>query len=185
MSKQHGSEAKISVVYVGNDSLGQRKSDAGKLLVTSAQEVKGEAMKEPVERGPSDSPTVLSNAEIADRLAGLCPTPVYAKGKSIQGEGLPPGRRAHHATFQKVWMRWYAEKDDLTQFSGIGAAIASAIAEIVRTGTLAARTGKATERGHAGAVAELSAHPRLDPRRVMRVYQEIEDQLPGRVASAH
>jgi DNA polymerase/3'-5' exonuclease PolX len=60
-------------------------------------------------------------------------------------------------------------EEDLTQFAGIGAAIASAIREIVTTGTLAKLErlrGKATP-----AVAELSVRPRLDPRRVMRVYR--------------
>jgi DNA polymerase/3'-5' exonuclease PolX len=58
-------------------------------------------------------------------------------------------------------------EEDLTQFAGIGAPIASAIREIVTTGTLAKLERL---RGEA-AVAELSAHPQLDPRRVMRVYR--------------
>ena len=60
-------------------------------------------------------------------------------------------------------------EEDLTQFAGIGAAIASAIREIVTTGTLTKLDrllGEATP-----AVAELSAHSRLDPRRVMRFYK--------------
>ena len=65
-------------------------------------------MKEPVDRIPSDSP-VLSNAEIADRLASL------AQLLSTQKEN-PYKVKGHHqlprasATFQKVWMTWCAEK---------------------------------------------------------------------------
>jgi DNA polymerase (family 10) len=64
---------------------------------------------------------------------------------------------------------------DLTQFPAIGAAIASAIVEIVRTGRLAKLERLRSEA--TPAVAELSGHPRLDPRRIMRVLQEIEHQL--------
>ena len=68
-------------------------------------------------------------------------------------------------------------EEDLTQFSGIGAAIASAIREIVTTGTLA-KLEKL--RGEASpAVAELSEHPRLDPRRVMRVYKKLNIRSLG------
>jgi DNA polymerase (family 10) len=62
-------------------------------------------------------------------------------------------------------------EEDLTQFAGIGAAIASAIREIVTTGTLAKLErlrGEATP-----AIAELSAYPRLDSKRVMRVYKKL------------
>ena len=82
-------------------------------------------------------------------------------------------------------MRWCAAEEDLTQFSGIGAAIASAIREIVTTGTLAKLERLRSEA--TPAVAELSAHPRLDPRRVMRVYKKLNisslDELRQRIES--
>jgi DNA polymerase (family X) len=62
-------------------------------------------------------------------------------------------------------------EEDLTRFSGVGAGIASAIREIVKTGTLAKLErlrGEATP-----AMAELSAYTRLDPKRVMRVYKKL------------
>jgi DNA polymerase (family 10) len=62
-------------------------------------------------------------------------------------------------------------EEDLTQFAGIGAAIASAIREIVTTGKLTKLERLRSEAPPA--VAELSAHPRLDPRRVMRVYKKL------------
>lgn len=61
--------------------------------------------------------------------------------------------------------------EDLTQFAGIGEAIASAIREIVATGTLAK-----LEKLRAlapPAIAGISAHPRLDPKRVLRVYKKL------------
>ena len=141
-------------------------------------------MKEPVERGPSDSPTVLSNAEIADRLAGL------AQLLSTQKEN-PYKVKAYHRAAARIRNlpesldEMVRREDDLTQFSGIGAAIASAIAEIVRTGTLAKLEKLRSEA--TPAVAELSAHPRLDPRRVMRVYQKLKinslDELRQRIES--
>jgi DNA polymerase (family 10) len=127
-------------------------------------------MEELIDLGPNDTSTVLSNAEIADRLASL------AQLLSAQKEN-PYKVKAYHRAAARI--RNLAESldemvhldEDLTQFAGIGTAIASAIGEIVKTGTLA-KLEKL--RGEAPpAVAELSAHPRLDPKRVMRVYKKL------------
>ena len=67
--------------------------------------------------------------------------------------------------------------DDLTHFQRIGAAIASAIREIVTTGTLAKLEklrGQVTP-----AVAELNAHPWLDPKRVLPVYKKLNISSVG------
>ena len=118
----------------------------------------------------SEHITVLSNAEIADRLASL------AQLLSTQKENpykVKAYRRAaaHIRNLPESLDEMVRREEDLTQFSGIGAAIASAIREIVTTGTL---TKLERLRGEATpAVAELSAHPRLDPRRVMRVYKKL------------
>jgi len=73
--------------------------------------------------------------------------------------------------------------EDLTQFPGIGAAIASAIREIATTGELAKL--EMLRSGADPALAELSAHPRLDPKRVMRVYKKLNigslDELRQRI----
>ena len=139
-------------------------------------------MEELIDRRPERHPTVLSNAEIADRLASL------AQLLSTQKEN-PYKVKAYHRAAARIRNlpesldEMVRREEDLTQFSGIGAAIASAIREIVTTGTLAKLErlrGEATP-----AVAELSAHPRLDPRRVMRVYKKLNITLLGRVASAH
>ena len=60
---------------------------------------------------------------------------------------------------------------DLTAYAGIGEAIASAIWEIVLTGTL----GKLEKLRSASSpeLASLSAFPRLDPKRVLRIYKKL------------
>ena len=141
-------------------------------------------MEELIDLGPNDTSTVLSNAEIADRLASL------AQLLSAQKEN-PYKVKAYHRAAARI--RNLAESldemvhrdEDLTQFSGIGTAIASAIGEIVKTGTLA---NLEKLRGEAPpAVAELTAHPRLDPKRVMRVYKKLNinslEELRQRVES--
>lgn len=77
------------------------------------------------------------------------------------------------------------EEADLTAYAGIGKAISGAIREIVLTGTL----GKLEElRSRASPeVAALSAYPRLDPKRIHRIYKKLGistiDDLRERMAS--
>jgi DNA polymerase (family 10) len=74
-------------------------------------------------------------------------------------------------TFAESLDEMVREGADLTRFAGIGEGIAAAIREVVLTGTLA-KLDKL--RGQASpAMADLSAHPRLDPKRVMRVYKKL------------
>jgi DNA polymerase (family X) len=127
-------------------------------------------MDEPLERRSSDTGTVLSNAEIADRLASL------AQLLSAQKDN-PYKVKAYHRAAVRIRNlpesldEMVHREEDLTQFAGIGAAIASAIREIVTTGTLAKLERL---RGEVPpAIAELSAHPLLDPNRVMRVYKKL------------
>jgi DNA polymerase (family 10) len=128
-------------------------------------------MAKPADLKQNDAvPAVLSNTDIADRLAGL------AQLLSTQKEN-PYKVKAYHRAATRIRNlpdsldEMVRRDEDLTRFAGIGAAIASAIREIVTTGTLAKLErlrGEATP-----AVAELSAHPRLDPKRVMRVYKKL------------
>jgi DNA polymerase (family X) len=119
---------------------------------------------------PSFRETVLSNAEIADRLASL------AQLLSAQKEN-PYKVKAYQRAAAKI--RTLSESidelvrddADLTAFAGIGEAISSAIREIVRTGTL-----KKLETLRAEASPELagiSQNPRLDPKRVLRIYKKL------------
>src|SRR4051812_26016771 len=115
-------------------------------------------------------PRVLTNAEIADRLASL------AQLLSTQKEN-PYKIRAYQRAAAKIRVLSESVDElvrgeaDLTRYAGIGAAIASAIREIVLTGSLA----KLEElRAQAiPAVASISQYPRLDPKRVMRVYKKL------------
>jgi len=112
----------------------------------------------------------LSNAEIADRLAGL------AQLLSTQKEN-PYKIKAYQRAAAKI--RTLSESveelvhqdSDLTVYAGIGEAISHAVQEIVRTGTL----GKLeTLRSTASPeLAGLSNYPRLDPKRVLRAYRKL------------
>jgi len=113
---------------------------------------------------------MLSNAEIADRLASL------GQLLSMQKEN-PYKARAYRRAATKIRTlpdsveEMVREDADLTKFAGIGEAIASAIREIVLTGELGkleALRAEATP-----AVASLSEFPRLDPKRVLRVYKKL------------
>jgi DNA polymerase (family X) len=114
--------------------------------------------------------SVLSNAEIADRLAGL------AQLLSTQKEN-PYKVKAYHRAAARIRSlsdsldELVREDADLTQFPGIGEAIASAIREIVLTGKLSKLD---MLRGQAAPeVARLADYPRLDPKRVLRVYKKL------------
>jgi DNA polymerase (family 10) len=116
------------------------------------------------------SAPVLSNAEIADRLASL------AQLLSAQKEN-PYKVKAYQRAAARI--RNLSESlddmvrndENLTQFAGIGEAIASAIREIVRTGTLAKL--ETLRAGAAPALVSISQYPRLDPKRVLRVYKKL------------
>jgi DNA polymerase (family X) len=114
--------------------------------------------------------SILSNAEIADRLASL------AQLLSTQKEN-PYKIRAYTRAAAKI--RTLSESidelvrddADLTAYPGIGEALASAIREIVLTGTLSKleklRSASSPE------LASISAFPRLDPKRVLRIYKKL------------
>jgi DNA polymerase (family 10) len=113
---------------------------------------------------------VLSNTEIADRLASL------AQLLSVQKEN-PYKIRAYKRAAARI--RGLPESldemvrngDDLTQYAGIGEAIASAIREIVQTGALEKLDKLRAEA--APAINSLSHYPRLDPKQVLRVYKKL------------
>ena len=125
---------------------------------------------EEASRAPQ-TPTALSNAEIADRLAGL------AQILSTQKEN-PYKVKAYHRAATRIRVLSESLDDlvredaDLTQFPGIGEAIASAIREIVLTGKL--RKLETLRDQAAPEVARLADYPRLDPKRVLRVYRKLK-----------
>ncbi len=113
----------------------------------------------------------LSNAEIADRLASL------AQLLSTQKENpykVKAYRRAASSirTLSESIDELVREEADLTRFEGIGDAISSAIREIVLTGSLVKLEKLRSEASPA--LASISAYPRLDPKRVLRIYKKLE-----------
>lgn len=111
-----------------------------------------------------------SNAEIADRLAGL------AQMLSTQKEN-PYKIKAYQRAAAKIRTLSESVEDlvhqdaDLTVYAGIGEAISHAVQEIVRTGTLGTLE---TLRSRASPeIAGLSSYPRLDPKRVLRAYKKL------------
>jgi DNA polymerase (family X) len=127
-----------------------------------------EASKNP--RPGPESQTIFSNAEIADRLASL------ARLLSSQKEN-PYKVKAYSRAAARIrdlsqsLDEMVRRDEDLTQFPGVGGAIASAIREIVTTGAL----GKLEKlRADVDPVLlEISQYSRLDPKRVMRVYKKL------------
>ena len=121
--------------------------------------------------GPNaEPPPFLSNAEIADRLSSLAQ--LLSAGKEN-----PYKVKAYHRAAAKLrnmsesLQELVEDEADLTRYAGIGDAIASAIQEIVRTGTL--RKLETLRAQAAPAVASINAHPRLDPKRVQRIYKKL------------
>ncbi len=126
----------------------------------------------------------LSNAEIADRLAGL------AQLLSTHKEN-PYKIKAYQRAAAKIRTLSESVEDlvhrdsDLTVYAGIGEAISHAVQEIVRTGTLEKLE---TLRSKASPeLAGLSDYPRLDPKRVLRAYKKLGiasvDQLRAKLES--
>jgi DNA polymerase (family 10) len=118
-----------------------------------------------------DIEPLLSNAEIADRLESL------AQLLSTQKEN-PYKVKAYRRAAARIrdlpqsLDEMVRRGEDLTQFPGIGAAIASAIREIATTGVLAKLERLRSEADPA--LAELSAHPRLDPNSKLRGFRVLK-----------
>jgi DNA polymerase (family 10) len=116
------------------------------------------------------SSPVLSNAEIADRLSSLAQLLSSQKENPYKVKAYQRAA-ARIRNLSESLDEMVRDQEDLTRFAGIGEAIASAIREIVTTGTL----GK-LEKLRAQvtpAVASIISHPRLDPKRVLRVYKKL------------
>lgn len=127
-------------------------------------------MGEPAVSGERVAPVALSNADIARTLSSL------AQLLSAQGANpykVKAYRRAAETILglgdsidEKV-----RREEDLTQYPGIGNAISSAIREIVLNGKL--RQLETLRSDVAPEIAALSEYPRLDPKRVLRIYREL------------
>src|SRR4051812_14274206 len=120
-----------------------------------------------MERRENGSPPVLSNADIADRLASLAQLLSSQKENPYKIKAYQRAS-AKIRTLSESLVELVHDDADLTAFGGIGTAIESAIREIVRTGTLTKLEKLRSEASPA--IAGISDFPRLDPKRVLRVY---------------
>src|SRR2546423_3348513 len=111
------------------------------------------------------SAPVLSNAEIADRLASLAQLLSTQKENSFKVKAYQRAASKIRTLSESI-DQLVRDEANLTRFAGIGDAIAGAIREIVLTGTL----GKLEKlRSQASPeLADISSYPRLDPKRVLR-----------------
>jgi DNA polymerase (family 10) len=112
----------------------------------------------------------LSNAEIADRLSSLAQMLTVEKANPYKIRAYRRAAAVIRGLGESVdeLVRGNA---DLRVYAGIGEALSAAIREIVETGTL-----KSLEKLRSTAspeLVELSAHPRLDPQRVLRIYKKL------------
>jgi DNA polymerase (family X) len=121
-------------------------------------------------KAKGSAPTgALSNAEIADRLMSLAQLLSAQKENTFKVKAY---RRAAKKikTLSESVDELVRRDADLTEYSGIGKAISSAIREIVLSGTL-----RQLETLLSQVPAELAAitdYPRLDPKRVLRIYKK-------------
>jgi DNA polymerase (family 10) len=112
----------------------------------------------------------LSNAEIADRLAGLAQLLSTRKENPYKIKAYQRAA-AKIRTLSESIEELVNQDSDLTAYAGIGDAISHAVQEIVRTGTLGRletlRSSASPE------LAELGNYLRLDPKRVLRAYKKL------------
>jgi DNA polymerase (family X) len=112
----------------------------------------------------------LSNAEIADRLAGLAQLLSTQKENTYKIKAYQRAA-AKIRTLSESVEELVHQDSDLTVYAGIGDAISHAVQEIVLTGSLekleALRSKASPE------LVALSNYPRLDPKRVLRAYKKL------------
>jgi DNA polymerase (family 10) len=113
---------------------------------------------------------ILSNAEIADRLASLAQLLSAQKVNPYKVKAYQRAANIIRNLSDSVHELVQREAD-LTAYTGIGRAIDSAIREIVLTGTFAKleklRSGSSPE------LIAISDYPRLDPKRILRIYKKL------------
>ena len=114
---------------------------------------------------------ILTNAEIADRLSTLAQLLSMEKANPYKIKAYRRASNTIRGLGESV-DELVRSSADLTGYSGIGEAISGAIREIVLTGTLAS-----LEKLRSNASPELlsiSAYPRLDPKRVLRILKKLQ-----------
>ena len=112
----------------------------------------------------------LSNAEIADRLASLAQILTIEKANPYKIRAYRRAAAVVRGLGESVDELTRSDAD-LRVYAGIGEGISAAIREIVETGTL--RRLEELRSSASPELVELSAHPRLDPKRVLRIYKKL------------
>lgn len=134
--------------------------------------------------GPNtETAPFLSNAEIADRLASLAQ--LSAEKENPYKVKAYQRAAAKLRNMSESLQELVQDDADLTQYAGIGDAIASAIREIVQTGSL--RKLETLRAQASPEVASINDYPRLDPKRVKRIYKKFGissvEELRGKLES--
>jgi len=128
--------------------------------------------------------TVISNAEIADKLAGLAYLFSAKKENPFKIKAYRRAARTVRSLGESVADLARAG-EDLTHYPGIGQTIAGVIREIVETGTT--RQFESLQSQVEPALAGLLHFPMLDPKRVLRIYKKLKistvDELRERMES--
>jgi DNA polymerase (family X) len=112
----------------------------------------------------------LSNAEIADRLASLAQVLTVEKANPYKVRAYRRAAAVIRGLGESV-DELVRSNSDLRVYAGIGEAISSAVREIVETGTL--KTLDKLRAGLSPELISLSAHPRLDAQRILRIYKKL------------
>jgi DNA polymerase (family 10) len=113
---------------------------------------------------------ILSNAEIADRLASFAQLLSAQKENSYKVKAYQRAASSIRNLSDSVHDLVQHEAD-LTAYPGIGRAIDSAIREIVLTGTLGRLEQLRSE--SSPELITISDYPRLDPKRILRIYKKL------------
>ena len=113
---------------------------------------------------------ILSNAEIADRLASLAQLLSAQKDNPYKVKAYQRAASSIRNLSDSVYDLVQHEAD-LTAYPGIGRAIDSAIREIVLTGTLGRLEQLRSE--SSPELITISDYPRLDPKRILRIYKKL------------
>src|SRR5687767_1322550 len=112
----------------------------------------------------------ISNAEIADKLFGLAHLLAAQKENTFKVKAYRRAAKTVQALGDSI-VGLVHDGADLTQFAGIGPAIAGVIREIVETGTT--RHYQSLESEISPELVPILRYPRLDPKRVLRIYKKL------------
>lgn len=116
-------------------------------------------------------PALLSNAEIADRLSALAQLLTVEKANPYKIRAYRRAAEVIRGLGESV-DELVRSNEDLRVYAGIGEAISGAIREIVETGSL--KTLDKLRSNVSPELTSLTEHPRLDPKRVLRVYKKLK-----------